>query len=265
MSDGASTMTQPAETASGRGRTAAVQPAGTAEDGSRLLSLMDRTFLTGDPAGGELVLVRHGEQAYPPSGSRDVTLWVDPPLSARGEQQAEAVGRHLSGRPVAAVYASRLLRAHATGQAIASHHGLEVNIDDRLREIEMFRDLPPGALSPADAFGADTMRDAQSRFVRSRRWDAYPASETGPELRARVVPAVESVLNAHPGQVVVVACHGGVINAYLLHVLGIDAQDMFFRPAHASVHRVAYLDDRRIIGSLNEVPHLDPTQSLLSW
>ena len=129
----------------------------------------------------------------------------------------------------------------------------------------MFRDLPPGTRSPIDAFGRQAMKPAQEAFVATRRWEAYPASETGAELKARVVPAVEAVLAAHPGQVVVVACHGGVINAYLVHVLGIDAQDMFFRPAHASVHRVAWAGDRRVIGALNDITHLNPAEDLLSW
>jgi broad specificity phosphatase PhoE len=54
---------------------------------------------------------------------------------------------------------------------------------------------------------------------------------------------------------VVVACHGGVINAYLAWVLGL-AEDMFFRPAHASVQTVLVRDDRRVIQGLNDVSHL---------
>jgi broad specificity phosphatase PhoE len=54
---------------------------------------------------------------------------------------------------------------------------------------------------------------------------------------------------------VVVACHGGVINAFLSGQLGLVA-DMFFRPAHCSVSRVAFDSELRVIRSLNEVHHL---------
>jgi len=231
---------------------------------ARALSSMDHAFLTGVPEAGELVLVRHGQQDYPSAGTRSFSAWVDPRLSATGERQAEAVGRALAGRPVAAVYSSHLQRAHATGRAIARHHRVEVVVDTELREIEMFRDLDEGQ-SPVEALGADRLREAQERFVATRRWDAYPATETGAELKDRVVRAVEAAVAAHPGGTVVVACHGGVINAYLVHVLGLQHEDMFFRPAHASVHRVAFAGGRRVVGVLNEVHHLQPAEELLTW
>lgn len=227
-------------------------------------SVMDQAFLTGDPDAGELILVRHGEQDFPPAGTRDFSRYVDPPLSARGRRQADAVGTALSGRPVAAVYSSGLERARDTGAAIAAHHGVGVTVIDDLREVEIFRDVTDGK-SPADVFGAEAMVAARDAFVATGRWEAYPGSETGGQLRTRVVAAVESILDAHPGDVVVVACHGGVINAYVTHVLGIEGIDMFFRPAHASTHRMAYKDGRRVVGSLNEVHHLDPVEDLLSW
>jgi broad specificity phosphatase PhoE len=235
-----------------------------AEDQTRMLSAMDRAFLTGMPEAGELILVRHGQQQYPEPGTKDFSQWIDPPLSKAGLRQAEAVGRHLSLRPVTAVYSSRLQRANATGQAIAEHHGLDVTVDDRLREIEMFRDLPDGHTSPLEAFGAEQLAEAQEAFVATRRWSAYPGSESAAELRERVIAAVEAAIAAHPGGVVVVACHGGVINAYLASLRGVE-EDMFFRPAHASVHRVAFAGDRRVIGALNEIVHLEPADELLTW
>ena len=52
-----------------------------------------------------------------------------------------------------------------------------------------------------------------------------------------------------------VACHGGVINAYLAELLGLDI-DMFFRPFHASSHRVLFGHGRRVIETLNEESYL---------
>jgi len=227
-------------------------------------SAIDQAFLTGDPEAGELILVRHGEQDFPADWTAGASDFVDPPLTARGERQAEAVGRALSSRPVTAVYSSGLQRARRTGEAIGAHHGLTPSIVDDLREIEMFRDLPPG-VGLVDAVGADVLRAARATFIATRRWDAYPATETGDELRARVVPAIEAILAAHPAEVVVVACHGGVINAYAAHAIGLAGEDMFFRPAHASVHRLAFAGSRRVIGCLNVIDHLEPADELLSW
>jgi broad specificity phosphatase PhoE len=61
---------------------------------------------------------------------------------------------------------------------------------------------------------------------------------------------------------VAVACHSGVTNGYLGHVLGLP-QDMFFRPGHASVNRLLAGDDRRVVHSLNETHHLSQVDPAL--
>jgi probable phosphoglycerate mutase len=226
-------------------------------------SPISRAFLTGDPEAGRLVLVRHGQQHFPPPGTRDFAAYVDPPLSPTGRLQAEALGTFFADRPVDAVYSSGLQRARDTGAAIASPHGLTPVVVDDLREIEMFRDLPAG-MSPTEAYGPAALETAREAFVATRRWDDYPGTETGDQLRARVGAAIEAILARHPAQVVVVACHGGVINAYLALVLGLDREDMFFRPAHASIHRVAYLGSRRVVETLNEMHHMMPADELLT-
>jgi broad specificity phosphatase PhoE len=190
--------------------------------------------------------------------------WVDPPLSDIGNRQADAVGRSMVDHRIAAVYASNLGRARETGHQIARHHDLEVTVLPELREIELFRDLPEGT-QLTEAVDPIRLRGARERWVQERRWDVYPYSETGEEFRHRVLMAVEGIVATHPGERIVVACHGGVINAVTGAVLGVR-EDMFFRPAHASVHRVAALDERRVIWSLNETHHLaavDP--ELVTW
>jgi probable phosphoglycerate mutase len=226
------------------------------------MSAMDRTFLTNTPGTGELILVRHGQQDFPAPGTKEIAAYLDPPLSKIGVRQAEAVGAYLAGCGAAAVYSSRLLRAAATGAAIAEHHGLSVSFDDRLREVELFRDLPPGSKGTVEVYGVERMRQAQEDFTTTRKWSAYPGSEGGDALRARVCEAVESFLVAHPASTVVVACHGGVINAYITSLLSIE-EDFFFRPAHSSVHRVLFSGTRRVVQTLNEFPHLEG--ELLTW
>lgn len=216
---------------------------------------MDRAFLTNTPGITELVLVRHGQQDYPKDMARSATSdWIDPPLSDLGNRQADAVGRSMADQEIAAVYASNLERARETGHQIARHHGLDVGVIPELREIELFRDLPEGT-QLTDAVDPILLRGARERWIQDRRWDVYPFSETGEEFRHRVLMAIEGIIATHPGERVVVACHGGVINAVTGAILGLK-EDMFFRPAHASVHRVTAQDSRRVIWSLNETHHL---------
>jgi 2,3-bisphosphoglycerate-dependent phosphoglycerate mutase len=214
-----------------------------------------RAFLTNVPEAGELILVRHGQQDFPADGSRrDRDAWVDPPLSALGVRQADAVGRALADRPLTAVYSSNLQRARETGEQVAGHHGLEVTVVDAVREIEMFRDLPEG-VELLDAIDPLLLLGARERFALERRWDVWPFTETGDEFRHRVLMAVEGILATHPGERIAIACHGGVINIIAAAVLGVD-EDMFFRPAHASFHRIGVQGARRVVWSLNETHHL---------
>ena len=59
-------------------------------------------------------------------------------LSDRGRAEAEAVARHLAGRPLARVYTSPLERAVQTAEPFAAQFGLEVSTDDRLIESANF-------------------------------------------------------------------------------------------------------------------------------
>jgi probable phosphoglycerate mutase len=215
---------------------------------------MHHTFLLAQSEATELALVRHGQQQLPTSPVFTPAEWVDPPLSAVGRRQAELVGKAFAGRQADVVVSSHLSRALETARAIATHHDLEPVVLEDLREVETYRDLDDGA-TPADALAEPFWRGVQERFPTERRWDLVPFGESSAELRHRVVSTIEGLLAMHPGANLVVVCHGGVINAYLAHLLGI-AEDMFFLPAHTSVSLVRRLGARRALHSLNDRDHL---------
>lgn len=213
-------------------------------------SAIDRAFLTDDPEAGHLILVRHGQQRWPDPDTSTSGDWIDPPLSELGRQQAAEVGKFLADEPVSAIYSSHLLRANDTGRAIADHHGLEVAVVPSLEEFRMFEGLPRErrALDLVDPL---VLEGARERFVQTLSWDAYPESESSLDFRRRVGYSIEGILAAHPGETIIVACHGGVINIVVAQLLGL-AVDFVFRPAHASVHRIRYGNGRRVIESLND-------------
>jgi len=75
------------------------------------------------------------------------------------------------------------------------------------------------------------------------------------------VPAMDAIIDRFAGAKVAVVCHGGVINVYLAHVLGI-ASPLWFHPEYTSVHRVhaARSGGPRSVASLNELAHLVATR-----
>lgn len=217
---------------------------------------LGRPFLTNWPGALTVTFVRHGQQEVP-SAAFTPALWTDAPLSAVGKRQAAAVGAALAEEKIEAVACSHLSRARETAQNVADPYGIELVVYPELREVETYRDVPDG-VALADVLSPAVWHGVQERFQRELRWDVSPFSEGSAEFRNRVVTIVEGIIamSTRDGlEHIAIVCHGGVINAYFGHILGIE-QDMFFRPAHASISRVLAGDGRRVVSTLNEMHHL---------
>ena len=91
---------------------------------------------SGSPLPDRLILVRHGATAWNAEGR--FTSRTDVELSPAGRAEAEAAARALAGIGIERVMCSPLLRARATGEAIAAAAPgpPAVTIDERLREID---------------------------------------------------------------------------------------------------------------------------------
>jgi probable phosphoglycerate mutase len=81
-----------------------------------------------------ILFIRHAESEWNARGLWQG--WGDPPLSARGVSQAEALAMQLEahGR-IDALVTSSLARAVQTAEAVAARLGIEVRPDPRLREL----------------------------------------------------------------------------------------------------------------------------------
>lgn len=224
------------------------------EGTARSPMVFDQAFLTDAEGVTEVVLVRHAEQYVADWRNGPVGDIFDPPLSERGTVQAHLVGLRFAADAVHAVYSSPLRRALDTAKEIARHHRLEPWVIADLREVEVFRDLPKEK-SAVEVLGESLLRGIRGRMIRERKWDVYPYSESSYEFRKRTVNAIEAIIAENEGRRVVVVCHGGVINAYVAHIIGVE-YDMFFRPAHTSVNVVAAGDGIRALHCLNDVHHL---------
>ena len=55
-------------------------------------------------------------------------------------------------------------------------------------------------------------------------------------FRATVVTSLEALIGAHSSQRIVVVCHGGVINTWTAHVLGME-KTLFFDPTYTGISR----------------------------
>lgn len=221
-------------------------------DQSRPPAVFDQAFLTGVPDVTEVLLIRHGQQEV--DLGAPVGELIDPPLSEQGLAQAKLLGEALSTKAIDAMFCSNLERAHATAREIAVHHRMEPAIVADLREIELFRDMPRDQ-TPAQFLGKELLAAVRQRMLTEQSWDVYPYSEPSYEFRKRSINAIEAAIATHESKRICIVCHGGVINAYIGHIIG-TSRDMFFRPGHTSVSIVLAGGGRRVLQLLNDVHHL---------
>ena len=204
-----------------------------------------------------LYLVRHGESDFETtefSTSARGEQW-DPPLSARGREQATLLADRLVAMiPPVAVYSSPLRRARETAGAFADRVSMAVGIEDDLAEAHLgdWEGKPFEEILRADEQMLHRIRNQEPI------WRHAPGVEELAPFRARVRDAVEAILVRHPSGNVFVVCHGAVINAYLAPILGVD-HEMFFVPENTSLNSVVAEGDVRRVRFLNDALHLtDP-------
>lgn len=156
-----------------------------------------------------LCLVRHGETAW--NAERRIQGQTDVPLSAVGQAQARATAAALAHEPVTAICSSDLARALHTAEATAHRLRLPVRREPALRERHF------GVLQTLtyDEF-AVRQPQAHARFLAREADFALPGG--GESLRGfadRVCACSDALVAAHPGGVVLVFTHGGVLD--ILH------------------------------------------------
>jgi broad specificity phosphatase PhoE len=174
-----------------------------------------------------LLLIRHAlpHTVHDPAGA-------DPELTAEGEAQSRALARALTEDrygPVTAVVTSTMRRARQTAEPLVADLGIEPEEDARL--VEFDHGWPHYGMG----LEAYPTRAAAWQDLNAGRWGQQRFDPTA--FAARVVAAIEDVVARHADGTVAVVCHGGVISAYLAHVLG-AARSFFVSPAYASVSTV---------------------------
>jgi probable phosphoglycerate mutase len=175
---------------------------------------------------------------------------ADPHLHERGREQSRRLAEWLAVEPVplGGVWSSPLRRAVETAEPVASALGVAIQIEQDLAEW--------------DRFATEYIPIEELKATKDERWEALitgqaMADHVDPDtFRADVVACVEGLVTANPSRRIAVICHGGVINAYLSWVLGLDVGN-FFLPHYSSISRVAASrSGPRSIVSINESGHL---------
>ena len=174
-------------------------------------------------------LVRHG--AHDLVGRTLAGRMPGVHLSAEGVLQAGRVAEALATRAIAAVLSSPQPRAQETAAPIAARHGLAVEIEHGLDELDF------GAWQGM-AFAALDGRADWGAWNQARSLATPPGGETMGQAQARVMAVLVRARARWPGGEVVLAGHQDVLRAALLGVLGAPL-DLFGRLALAPGGRAA--------------------------
>ncbi|TAK32822.1 MAG: histidine phosphatase family protein [Chloroflexota bacterium] len=197
-----------------------------------------------------LILVRHGESAWNRDGRYQGRIDIE--LSPLGRDQAALVGQRLADRPLSAIYASPLLRAMDTAQAIATYHNLQV--------------VPEGEVTEFDhGVWSGLLRDEiQERFADDlETWINKPTrlkvdgAEMLHDVAERAQRSISAIIRKHPGQTIVVVSHDLVIKVIMALAMGMDLDRVWFiKLDNASVSELEYGERGVRLVSLNDVCHL---------
>lgn len=190
-----------------------------------------------------MLFVRHGETEA--NKQRLALGRADPPLTANGATQAQALARRLEPERVEVVRASPLRRARETAAPIAAACGVEVVLDDRLIELDYgewdstsFQDLPPAELA---------------------RWRNDPsfAPPGGESLHAVAARVADFCTEMMAGPKLIAVSHVSPIKAAVTWALGAGEElgwRMFLDLA--SITRIGGRDGTPSLVGYNDVAHL---------
>jgi probable phosphoglycerate mutase len=172
---------------------------------------------------------------------------ADPELSKEGEAQAQLFADYISSEDIDVLYTSPLLRAKQTAEPLASVKAMTPIVVDGVAEFDQHSNeyIPVEELKAAN--------DPRWKEMINGTWTS---PEEAQEFTERVIDSLETIITQNRGGRVVVTCHGGVINEFLAHVLGLENKQ-FFYPNYTSIHRIAASSNgHRSILAINETAHL---------
>ncbi|MYV97554.1 hypothetical protein GT354_04540 [Streptomyces sp. SID3343] len=200
-----------------------------------------------------LLLLRHGETALTPHKRFSGSGGSDPSLSAAGRRQAEATAAMLAARgTVQAVVASPLRRCRETAEAVAARLGLDVRIDEGLREADF------------GAWDGLTSAEVRQRYPDElAAWLRSPtATPSGGEsfenVARRVALSRDRLLARYAGRTVLVVSHVTPVRQLIRLAFDAPPEALFrMETAAASVSTVAYdAYGSASVRSLNDTSHL---------
>ncbi|MGW1282478.1 bifunctional RNase H/acid phosphatase [Streptomyces sp. NPDC002586] len=202
------------------------------------------------------VLLRHGETPLTPQKRFSGSGGTDPALSTAGREQAHRVAEALARRgTVQTILASPLTRTRETAAIVATRLGLDMTIEDGLRETDF------GAWEGL-TFGEVRDRHPDDLNAWLADPEAHPTGggESFAETATRIAATRDKLVAAYAGRTVLLVTHVTPIKTFVRLALGAPPESLFrMELSAASLSAVAYYaDGNASVRLFNDTSHLRP-------
>ncbi|APW45572.1 histidine phosphatase family protein [Rhodoferax antarcticus] len=198
-----------------------------------------------------IIAIRHGETAWNVDTRLQGHLDID--LNDAGRWQAARVAQALADEPIDAIYASDLLRAWQTAQAIANVANCPLAPHTGLRERGF------GAFEGKTYAEIETTWPEMSQEWRKRDPDwAPPGGESLTALRQRVLTTVNTLAAQHIGAQMVLVAHGGVMDILYRLATGQGLQaPRAWQLGNAAINRLLWTPEGLTLVGWADTSHLE--------
>lgn len=199
------------------------------------------------------VLLRHGETALTPQKRFSGSGGSDPSLSDVGREQAERAAAAFAARgTIQAIVSSPLKRCQETAQAVAARLGLDVRIEDGLRETDF------GSWEGLTFGEVRSRRPEELNAWLASPEAAPPGGESFASVAERVSETRDRLAAEYAGRTVLLVTHVTPIKTLVRLALGAPPESLFrMELSAASVSAVAYYGDGNAsVRLLNDTGHL---------
>ena len=198
-----------------------------------------------------IIAIRHGETTW--NVDTRIQGRLDIPLNATGRVQAARMALALKDEPITAVYASDLARAWETAQYLGRAHGLQLTPEIGLRE-RGFGDFEGKTFAEIEALLPD-----ESQRWRKRDPEFAPSGgESLIALNQRVIEAAERLAARHPGELIALVGHGGVMDVLYRAATRLHIQaPRTWTLGNAAINRLLWTPEGFTLVGWADTQHLD--------
>lgn len=187
-------------------------------------------------------IFRHGQSIWNAEGRPQGQHEYPVPLTILGEEQALSLASKLEDKKIKKILSSDLLRAKQTAEIIASHLGISIELDSRLREVDY------GKLNGLYTIEREQVFPEFKHCYEDFTFP-FPDGECLKDVALRFRASIHDAAVNIPHRVIGISSHGHAIVAFLKNEFSLN----IFRLNNCDFVHISY-DKEKDLFHLEEIP-----------